>query len=181
MATETCTLLQRSGLCAEGQRLWALDADVGYSASTEKQPKGTVAAWIVSSSGNEKFPEESSYCPVVAWAHSLNTSTTRAGLDCKETHWPWHLCKTGQGDQCALTTGSQVEPWRIRPFVVLIRTRIWSVGAYIMWIKSKYYKNKHTLELKITYFGLHVCSELFDRIDDVAFSPCPSQGIWNFL
>lgn len=130
MATEMCTLLQRSGLCA-GQRFWALDRDVTYSASTEQQPKGTVAAWIVSSSGKEKSPEESSYCPVVAWARSLNTSTARAGQGCKETHSPWHLCKAGQGHP-ALTTGSQVEPWRIRSFVVLIRIRIWGVGAYIM-------------------------------------------------
>lgn len=36
MATETCILLPRSGLCAEGQRLWALDAGVAYSASTEQ-------------------------------------------------------------------------------------------------------------------------------------------------
>lgn len=88
MATETCALLQRSGLCAEGQRLWALDAGVAYSASTEQQPKGTVAAWIVNSSGNEKSPKESSYCPVVAWAHSLNISTTRAGQDCTEAYSP---------------------------------------------------------------------------------------------
>lgn len=96
MATEMCTLLQRSGLCAQ-QRFWALDGDVTYLASTEQHPKGTVAAWIVSSSGKEKSPEESSYCPVVAWARSFNTSTARAGQDCKETHSPWHLCNTGQG------------------------------------------------------------------------------------
>ena len=102
MATETCALLQRSGLCAEGQRLWALDASVAYSASTEQQPKGTGASWIVSSSGKEKPPKESSYCPVVAWAHSLNISTTRAGQDCKEAHPPWHLCKTGQGDSLCI-------------------------------------------------------------------------------
>lgn len=98
MASETRILLQRSGLCAKGQRLWALDAGVVYSASTEQQPKGTAATWIGSSSGKEKSPKESSYCPVVAWAHSLTTSTTRAGQDCKEAHSPWHLCKTGQGD-----------------------------------------------------------------------------------
>lgn len=98
MAKETCILLPRSGLCAERERLWALDAGVAYSTSTEQQPKGTDAAWIARSSGKEKSPKESSYCPVVVWAYSLNTPTTRAGQDCKEAHSPWHLCKTGQGD-----------------------------------------------------------------------------------
>lgn len=53
---------------------------------------------MVSSSGKEKSPKESIYCPVVAQAHSLNTPTTGAGQDCKEAHSPWHLRETGQGD-----------------------------------------------------------------------------------
>lgn len=40
--------------------------------------------------------------------------------------------RLGKETHCAFTTGSQVEPWRIWPFVVLIRIRTWSVGAYIM-------------------------------------------------
>lgn len=36
-------------VCVQKDRdyFWALDAGVAYSASTEQQPKGTVAAWIV--------------------------------------------------------------------------------------------------------------------------------------
>lgn len=177
MSTETCTLSQRSGLSAEGQRdnFWALDAGMAYSASALLQPKGAIPAWTVRSSGKEKSPKESISCLVVAWAHSLGTSTTGGELDGTEGRSTWHLLKTGQE--------ARVEAWRIRPSVMLSRLRTRGIGAYVMWINNKYYKKKHTLELKITYFGLHILSyaELFDRLDDVAFSSTPPQGIWNFL
>jgi len=83
---KTRTLSQRSGLCAEGQRDYfrTLDAGTAYSTSAKLQPEGVVAARIVRSSGKENSPKESISCPVVAWAHSLSTSTTRAEQDCKE-------------------------------------------------------------------------------------------------
>lgn len=66
MATETRTLSQRSGLCAEGQRdyFWDLDTGMAYAASAELQPKGAVAAQTVRSSGKENAPKESVYCTV---------------------------------------------------------------------------------------------------------------------
>ena len=100
MATETRTLSQRSGLCAEGQRdyFWALDAGMAYSASAKLQPKGAVAAQRVRSSGKKNSPKESISCPVVARADSLSTSTTGAEQDRKEVRSTRHLHKTGQGD-----------------------------------------------------------------------------------
>lgn len=101
---KTCTLPQRSGLCAEGQRdyFWPLDAGTAYSAFAELQPKGTVAARIARSSGKENSSKESICCLVVAWPHSLRTSTTGAEQDCKEVHSTRHLHKTGQGDPLCL-------------------------------------------------------------------------------
>lgn len=99
MATETCTLSQRSGLSAEGQRdyIWVSDAGMAYSASARLQPEGTIPARIARSSGKENSPKESISCLVVAWAHSLGTSATGAEQDCKEGRSTQHLLKTGQG------------------------------------------------------------------------------------
>lgn len=109
MATETCTLSQRSGLCAEGQRdyFWALDAGMAYSASAELQPKGAVAGRIGRSSGKENSPKESVCCPVVARAHSLSTPTTGAEQDREEVHSTGHLQRTGQGGPLCVHHGSR--------------------------------------------------------------------------
>lgn len=126
MATETCTLSQRNGLSAGGQRdyFWALDAGMAYSASAQLQRGSAIPAWIARSSGKENSPKESISCLVVAWAHSLGTSTTGAEQDCKEGRSTWHLLKTGQG--------ARVEAWRIRPSMMLNTLRTRGVGAYVM-------------------------------------------------